>query len=411
MGKDSLRILFLGFAIPDDVMEEVAMHDPFPQVQANKLQWNLLRGLYNNGVENIDVLSSMPVFDYPHSPYFIAKGPKFNQANIAGRIFPYINVVVLKHLSRFIMCFAHVYNWLIKHPGEETDRRILVYGLNSSYLYALVLIKLFFKIKIINIITDIPIDDDFKESRFRRFLRKIDKNLLWFGMKKMDAAIVLTYVIAKDYVPSLPSFVLEGMIEPFNEQTLETKDEFNTTIPPNLIVYTGAISESYGVQHLVGAFKKLDLGYTLWIFGKGDYVEELSKQIEGNQNIKYWGFVKDNKFVQKVSSLAKILVIPRNPQLKVTKYCFPSKLLEYMNLGAPVILTNMEGIPEEYKAYTYMVEDGADFEFQLYKKIMEVCAKPENELMEMASNARQFVKDYKNPLYQTNKLLNFIKNV
>lgn len=413
MSKEAdMRILFLGFTIPEKLMEEIAFYDPFPQGQANKLQWNFINGFKKNNIGKLDILSSLPIFDYPHSPYFIAKGSKFHAGKSQGIIFPYVNVVGLKHISRFMMCSWYLILWHIKYRDENIEKRIILYGLNSAYLLALVFVKTLLKIKVVNIITDIPIDDNLKESALRKYLRSIDKLFLNYLMQKMNGSVVLTKEIARDYIPKLPTLVVEGMIEPLDEDQILFKDiVVAEDIPKNLIVYTGAIGVSYGLDHLVNAFVKLNNDYVLWIFGKGDYSNILKDQIGNNKQIKYWGFVKDNNFVQKVSSLAKILIIPRNPNHAVTKYCFPSKLLEYMTLGVPVITSKMKGIPESYSKYTFMVEEGENFEELLYEKMLEVCSKTQIELEEVSTRASAFVKQFKNPIYQTKKIINFIKNV
>ena len=51
--------------------------------------------------------------------------------------------------------------------------------------------------------------------------------------------------------------------------------------------------------------------------------------------------------VLELQSKATILVNPRQPVGDFTKYSFPSKTIEYMASGTPLLMYKLPGIPEE----------------------------------------------------------------
>ena len=54
---------------------------------------------------------------------------------------------------------------------------------------------------------------------------------------------------------------------------------------------------------------------------------------------------------------AKLLVNLRDPSVELTKYAFPSKILEYMSSGSAVLTTKLEGIPNEYFSFINTVDN------------------------------------------------------
>ena len=54
---------------------------------------------------------------------------------------------------------------------------------------------------------------------------------------------------------------------------------------------------------------------------------------------------------------ATVLVNPRPSRQDFTAFSFPSKTLEYLAAGKPVLSTRLPGIPEEYFGYLQPIED------------------------------------------------------
>jgi glycosyltransferase involved in cell wall biosynthesis len=92
---------------------------------------------------------------------------------------------------------------------------------------------------------------------------------------------------------------------------------------------------------------------------------------------------------------AKLLINPRPVNGKLdTRYNFPSKLMEYMQSGRPVITTRLLGIPEEYDGYMYFFED--DTKQKLAQGIRQVLSEDEARLSAFGSRARKYVNENKN---------------
>jgi glycosyltransferase involved in cell wall biosynthesis len=58
---------------------------------------------------------------------------------------------------------------------------------------------------------------------------------------------------------------------------------------------------------------------------------------------------------------ADVLVNPRQNDEAYTKYSFPSKNIEYLLSGNPVVAYMLDGVPEEYRKFMSIVpDDGVD---------------------------------------------------
>ena len=172
------------------------------------------------------------------------------------------------------------------------------------------------------------------------------------------------------------------------------------------IVYAGSLQIKYGIQTLCAAFlscaKEDEI---LHVYGDGEYAPALKELAAQNDNIVYHGNVPNTEVVE-AELKATLLVNPRPSTEEFTRYSFPSKTMEYMVSGTPVLMTRLPGMPCEYAKYVYLFEK-EDTE-GIARKLREVLDKPLNELETFGQKARTFVLEKKNNVYQTNKIIDFV---
>lgn len=75
-----------------------------------------------------------------------------------------------------------------------------------------------------------------------------------------------------------------------------------------------------------------------------DFVNDCQKK---DGRVRSLGFL-DQTSLRSAQMNAIGLLITRDPNEDYVRYSFPSKLIEYMATGTPVITTRLPGIPEEY---------------------------------------------------------------
>ena len=114
-----------------------------------------------------------------------------------------------------------------------------------------------------------------------------------------------------------------------------------------------------------------------------------------------------NTEIVKKEQEATLLVNPRPTGEEYVKYSFPSKTMEYMASGTPVLTTVLPGMPKEYHSYVYLLEDEtAD---GITQKLKEVLANSDETLFRKGMEARKFVLEQKNNVIQASKILDMLK--
>jgi glycosyltransferase involved in cell wall biosynthesis len=114
------------------------------------------------------------------------------------------------------------------------------------------------------------------------------------------------------------------------------------------VLYTGVLDHFGGVNLLVEAFKHVkDPDTELWICGKGGNAA-LQKAISEDQRIQFFGTVTEQRLAE-LSRAATVFVNPRPSSVPENAQNFPSKILEYLSYGNPVISTWTGGLSGEYR--------------------------------------------------------------
>ncbi|MBR2471847.1 MAG: glycosyltransferase, partial [Clostridia bacterium] len=106
-------------------------------------------------------------------------------------------------------------------------------------------------------------------------------------------------------------------------------------------------------------------------------------------------------------SRASVLVNPRTNEGEYTKYSFPSKTMEYLAAGKPVIMHKLDGIPDEYDEYLYYI-NGSSAE-DLKDAIVKACSKTDDELALFGAKASRWVLKEKSPSGQAKKIIRMIE--
>ncbi len=408
-----LKILFLGYAIPESLLEEVTARDPYPQIQASRLIWMIIRGLEDSKGNAIDLISAVPATDYPRNRKILFGYHRWKHASSGSDdyIVPYINIFILKHLTRFISSFTLVSRWLIRNK-KHVDKKILIYALHSPFLISSLLATYFWGGKIILVIPDMPVFMNFGISRniIIRTAKKIDSFIIGKMLLRAAGIIAITEHMAKDLArDSIPSMVMEGAVarDVIAEREVNIRQPSAIEREERIITYAGGMVEEYGVKLLLEAFALIPSSqYRLWLFGKGEMEGTIKSHAARDPRIRYWGMLPHQELLD-FEVQSTVLINPRLSGSDFTKYSFPSKLLEYMMTGRPVISTMLPSIPREYHEYLFLSKDESPL--GLAKRMQEVCEMPESELSAIGQHTRNFVLREKNYRRQGERILEFIQ--
>ena len=172
------------------------------------------------------------------------------------------------------------------------------------------------------------------------------------------------------------------------------------------MMYAGALRAQYGLKNLVEGFMAYqNPDVRLWIFGAGDYADDIAKAAEADQRIVFGGMIPLNEAVEKELH-ATLMVNSRPADMEFARYSFPSKNMEYMVSGTPVLTTRLLGMPRDYYDYVYTI-DGNTAE-DVTRALEKVLSQSPEALHEKGMAAREFVLNQKNNVVQSGRILRLL---
>jgi glycosyltransferase involved in cell wall biosynthesis len=349
--------LFLGFAIPDDEMQKVFGVDEFPAAQTHKFNWNLIKGLEACGEFDCTYISTRAVSDYPYYPKLVIRGQEW-VTRVGGRTIriheiPFVNSSVLKLLTRFVTGLLYS---VIRYHRERNKGGVIVYSVHVPYMMIGYILSRLYGIDYIAVWTDPPSVHHSRESWLKARLRRIELRISLFLMKRVSKVVALTRYLAEDFAPGRPYLVMEGIVDESESRTSRdpsrSRPKLQTTI-----VYTGSLDARCGIENIVKAIRLLKRSDVLFdVYGCGDYEQELIRACSQDARIRYRGYVTSQEALR-AQREADFLINARSPDDEYTRYSFPSKTLEYLLSGTPLITTLLPGMPSEYRDYVLPIDD------------------------------------------------------
>lgn len=404
-----MKILFIGL-LYDRTEEKYYLKKSKVGLQnaTNTFQWNFINGIESNRECSLTIYNVLPVGTYPQAYRdIILPTRKWTHNNISKNIeVGSVNIPILKQITRTINYYKIVDKWIRENPNHKN---IIVYSLYEPVIDALRRLKMKHTNIVVNVIvTDLPsVYGILPKQKIKAALFKWHGNRILNKLDFVDSFILLTKYMTKPLkVGCRPYVVIEG-ISTLNDVILNRSEIASKG--KKVIFYSGTLLREFGIDNLLKAFKLIiNENYELWIAGSGNAQHEVIKIASKDKRIKCLGYVQQSKVIE-LQQQATVLINPRQNDGEYTRYSFPSKTMEYLVSGKPVIMYKLDGIPNEYDDYIYYVEDNSVE--SLKNRIIEVCSKTEEELFEFGQKAKEFISKEKNEVVQTDKVMKMIKNI
>ena len=371
-----------------------------PGQQVQKFNDMLLRGFAESN--SVCALSAPPA-TYGTSKKLIFKNETENVHGIEYDYTGFISLPLIKQLFVKAGVKRKIARWAKRTRGKE--RAIICYALSPTLSAAALSAAKKHAIKCAALVTDIPqlMNVAHDQSGIKAKLYSIYSKSTYDKMTQYDMYIFLTAAMSDLVNPkNKPYVVVEGMTDSrMADATNELADKYS----PKVVLYAGALFEKYGVKNLVEGFIRADIpGCELWLFGNGELEGWLNWL--NNGRVRYFGVVPNSEVVaHEIKST--LLVNPRPSAEEFTKYSFPSKNMEYMMSGTPVLTCRLPGMPDEYLDYVFIAEDESSEGFA--KALNEVLEKGAEALDDMGCRAKEFVSREKSNIKQAEKIARFIK--
>ncbi|MGB3123879.1 MAG: glycosyltransferase, partial [Pseudomonas sp.] len=310
----------------------------------------------------------------------------------------FFNLAVLKNFHKIALSVTHILSQAKKH--KENECVLVCYSMHLPFLVACYMATRIRKdIHLCVIVPDLP---EYMSVRtgFMKLVFKMLSKVSYFVVNRADSIVAITAQMVNVFRADIKKVVIEGIAD---AKYISAGD---AECRENYFLYSGTLDRRYGIRNLLDSFLTSGIdNYELLICGDGDdraYVESIAAD---NPRVKFLGQL-DRSAVLNFQRNAKLLINPRNNESTFTKFSFPSKVIEYMSSGTPVLMYALDGIPDEYYDFCFVVPPGDN---GLAAKLREVSKLSDVELVAKGRSAKEFIIENKMPGVQVHKLLEKIR--
>lgn len=342
--NESTSAAVLTFVVSDNMLGELAQIDPAPAIQSQRFGLRLI-DIMAKVFPNVFAVSFLPIQDYPIGKKIFFRRFKFSYRGTFCLGLPFINIVILKHVSRFLVLLLNIRRLLAAHF-------VLVHGLHLPYIAFAVLLK-YFGVRIGIALTDqqgvvLPTD-----GRLRAQLKNVDR---WIAVKlanQFDFSIALSEALRETYASHSPSIVVPGVFDDELALRVQAVEPFPST--KFRVLYFGGLHADYGIRDLIEATSLLDENIEIRLFGAGPMVHEIGNTTLRNRNL-YWGGLVDQTILVEEMANCDLLINPRPSNSTMAAYSSPSKLIEYAASGKAVLTTRLPSLPDTIADAALLIE-------------------------------------------------------
>ena len=406
-----MKVLFVtGLYIPDLVAYfETKIRRGCLQTAPNNFQWAIVKGLSDNHVET-------EIISCPFLPCAPFSNKMLYTPRRSIRLSPYVTIYSLLYcclvgcksysIKRKIKNYAE--KWIQRNPDE--DLYILVYHTIGYVMEAVGELKKKYEQVVTGIIVTDLVDNYNMFSYNNSFLKRV--SLAWESrMVKRNYRFFDKFILlSRQMTEKIPeargnNIVIEGLLN----DSLSYRKQSVPKIPQvgRKILYAGALENYSGVIDFCQAIMmQRTSNINFYVCGTGVCQKQIEEFSRKDERIIYLGRLTHEE-VLAIQQKMDFLVNPRQPDGNLTKYSFPSKTIEYMASGIPMIGFKLEGIPDEYYEHMYLLEntDVAGMAENLETIIML----PYSEIVEKGEEAATYVFSQKTAKKQVARIIDFIK--
>ena len=367
------------------------------QNAADILQWDYIEGLEANIGHPVSILTRMSLGVYPtryKKPWI--KGHHFQHCHESDDYaVGFFNAIPVRPFFFHKIGMHKAKEWVCHNTANEK--------IFMAYSYAMVSVlqavkKANPRVKTVLILLDLPMYTDMAhaQSGIYRIKHWLEERRLRRALNYIDLIVPITKQMRDAIDPShqVKSLVIDGMVKQRAAISRGKNSAFT-------ISYTGTLTKNYGILDMVEAIKQsTNPNLRVIICGAGETEAEVRAAAQRDNRIDYRGMVSADE-AYRIQCASDLLINPRKNEGEYTKYSFPSKILQYMSSGTPVLCYRLDGMGTEYDDYLFYV--GIDE--PLKDAIERVSAMDEHELREFGAKAAAFVNSEKNNAVQTKRIL------
>jgi glycosyltransferase involved in cell wall biosynthesis len=346
-----VELAFVGTVIPDlpSFWNEACNR------AGNMFQERMLAALDEAGLPASLIVSQRPVRLFPRSRVLYVRASRHElESGLSVRMVPFVNLPILRPLTVGAMVVVELMRW--RGASRSSRRVVLTYNLTEpSGLFTLIVARLL-KATALACVNDIFVPG---ETVADSWSRRIDFWMQRRLIKRFDGLSVPNRQISREFAPKLPWVRNEGGI------SNAVVRRFAHPAPPHeigrdqpfTIVYAGSLTDVNGVPELVAGFTRLaGSGYRLIVAGRGPEEGPIVRAAAQDARIEFRGYLSEAEVLALYAEADLLLNLRITKRIR-TDYFFPSKLIEFLATGVPVLSTATGHVREEFGEVLFLLED------------------------------------------------------
>lgn len=403
-----MKICYFGTICTDETFQYLSRKCKVkPSSAPQVFESMLIRGFDNMQNLEVEVHTFLPVPALPLGfPLMWGRHKEALTKRINSRWLPALNIQIIKQLCFMLSTIIVLLSWFFRNIKEE-KKTIFLYSVYMPVALPAVIIARFFRCRIVVLVPDLP-KFMFAYSREKGVKALLVPIFIW-GSRLVETHFD-GYVLLTEHMNNVVNkkgksyIVIEGLVDPDAFSNIHAS---NVNVGTKAVMYAGTLNKKFGIENLAKGFMTLpDRDLRLWLFGSGDMVDEILLYAKKDRRIQYFGNKPRNE-VLACELKAALLVNPRPSSEEFTKYSFPSKNMEYMASGTPLLTTILPGMPEEYYDYVYLFDD--ESVEGMAKTLDRILKLPKEELHAKGAAAKEFVLREKNNIVQAKRIITMIR--
>ena len=314
---------------------------PYPNPSNQNFHARMIKMLSMN--HKVHVISLRPISE-PSFGQFHAYETK-----LVGRVTYHYLSIRQWPLLKWVFISAEIKHWVGKliHQGFSKPYIIVdtnAYGLNQIALS----VKKKHRLKSIAVVTDNPhLLTNMQKSRAKAMIKLSQRH---------DSFFTLTSALETLFNPKKkPSLTVAGLTE--------KRDVFSKYARPYFF-FSGALYSRYGIDALLKAFFEIKADIDLLIAGHGDDEALIQTLAAKNKKLKFLGTLSQEE-LYKYQAGAFANINPRPFEEEMDAYALPSKMIEYLGSGSPIISTLNQSLFNLFGDLIYWAGSGSELELKV----------------------------------------------
>jgi glycosyltransferase involved in cell wall biosynthesis len=382
--KPTIALLYLGAFAPD----QSEFQNAATSTAGDLFQMNFLTALAGSSMPTPDVHAYFPVQSFPKSKklFFGRKAIELKNG-LKVHSLSHINFGAVKIATLGLSAAFRTFAWAVRN--RKADRRVVIcYNLTAPPAWPISLVSKIIQLDLVPFIGDIYVPGEVVKDTF---LRRIEFNGQRRLIPKVDGLLIANQAIVEDFAPNRHSLLLEGgvmesLVRRFENSPRKSDNAFH-------VVFAGQLSVLNGVTLLLDAMKLLDIpNLKVSILGGGEFADQVQDAANSDPRITYHGLCNHEE-VLKIYEQADLLLNLRRTDYQTHRYVFPSKVVECLATGRPLLTTCTGHVEKEFSDLVFLLRDESPLALAEAIKNLSQLTKKEREVV--GRKAKNHVLEHK----------------